>query len=71
MSSPTLSEDVFEHVPVRRMSLQPGDIVVLRFDDPRLDVDRVEEFRRAAQERFPGHEILLLNGCDLEVRRPE
>jgi hypothetical protein len=60
--------DLFDHVTVKRMALQPGDIVVLKPERP-LSNEQGEELRATAKMRFPDHEVIVLNGIDLEIRR--
>lgn len=44
---------------VRRMSLKPGDIVVISIDRP-LMLDNAQRIRQMVEEIVPGHRCLVL-----------
>lgn len=56
---------------VRRHDLQPGDILVLRVDGS-LSAYDAALLRDRMRAEFPAHQCVILgNGVDLEVVRPE
>lgn len=55
---------------VRRLTLAPGDTLVLRVEDF-LDRDEIDALKAQMDESFPGHQTLVLcGGCDLAVVSP-
>lgn len=67
--------DLPEITEVKRLSLRPGDRVVLRFDDV-LNPEQVEEVQEAMRHAFgdldPMPKVIVLDGgADIEVVSPE
>jgi hypothetical protein len=51
---------------VRRVRLRPGDKIVLTTQE-NLSQAQLRDIRRLAQEKFPGHEVLVLSRLDLKI----
>lgn len=53
---------------IKVLRLQPGDVIIARFD---VDVseDSAIEVKQKLEEEFPGHEVLVCCGFELEVAR--
>lgn len=54
---------------IRVINLKPGDIIVGRFAEM-VTKDQVEAARERLTELFPGHQILLVSGVEIEIVRP-
>ena len=53
---------------VRVLSLKPGDALVLKVDDRRLNTDRAKQYSEQIAALFPGHDIIVLGfGAELDV----
>lgn len=56
---------------VKRLALRPGDVLVVRSSRP-LTWEQMDDARALLQRNFPDHEVIVLGqGIDLEVMRPE
>jgi hypothetical protein len=53
---------------VKVLRLQPGDILVAKVDD-RVSQERAVSLRETLQTAFPGYEVVVVSGFDLEVAR--
>lgn len=66
------SELVMLFAEVRRLHLQPGDVVVLRTLGVLPSRETLDEVIRRLQETFPGHKCVVLHSdFDIGVMRPE
>ena len=67
----TESNTPTEFESVRILRLEPGDEIVLTLAE-RSMVAHVEEIRKMAEERWPGHPVTVLaNGIDMTVVRKD
>ena len=55
-----------EGVEVRRLRLKPGDHIVLR-SHKHLASDECLQIKAAAEQRWPGHPITVLNDMEIDV----
>lgn len=56
---------------VQRLTLAPGDIIVLNLDMP-ISADTAARLKAHAEQQLPGHQVLVLSeGIKLGVLAPE
>jgi hypothetical protein len=53
---------------VKVLRLQPGDHIIARFNAD-ISAGLAVEVKRRLEERFPGHDVLVCYGFELEVAR--
>jgi len=63
-------DDLLVRGDVEVLRLEPGDVVVLTVpDDRRIPPDRVADAKALLEEKFPGHEVLVVMGAKLSLVR--
>jgi len=60
-------------VPMTRLTIKPGDVIVLRLDAgvESLSPKEITEMLGQIHDAFPGHKVLALSHVGLEVARRE
>ena len=73
-SCPDKQQDGFIEIKIADLSrvvLEPGDVLLVRYNRPNLDMAQAQTIRERLSAHFPGHDIVVLtDGVQLSVVRP-